>query len=198
MSKLLILITGPSASGKTTLERHLCSKPGFSKVVNLTTRARRTGEVNGEDYSFVSPSDIQALRDADQILESAEFGGCEYATSYGSVASIFERGDIAVKVAEPIGRAQLIEQAKHRGWRVLPVFVTNPTEVRCARLVQRFLTNEEAPSSFARRLAEVVDAESKWKPVFPGVLIPEFNESNLQRVVLNVREAAFRMVKPES
>ena len=53
---LLIVISGPSGVGKGTVRKALFNRPGHNLVysVSMTTRLPRTGEVNGEDYYFVS------------------------------------------------------------------------------------------------------------------------------------------------
>jgi guanylate kinase len=54
----IIVIVGPSASGKTTLINELVREWHFSRVVTSTSRAPRAGEVDGHDYNFRTPEEF--------------------------------------------------------------------------------------------------------------------------------------------
>ena len=51
---MILILCGPTASGKSTTQKVLCEKYGFNKVVTYTTREPRENEVFGEDYYFVT------------------------------------------------------------------------------------------------------------------------------------------------
>lgn len=73
---LLLILSGPAGSGKTTLcDRLTAVRPEVSRVVTTTTRAPRPGEVEGRDYYFVTQE--QFLR---QLEEGAFY---EHATVHG-------------------------------------------------------------------------------------------------------------------
>jgi guanylate kinase len=81
---LIFVISGPSGSGKTTLARLLAKsgslKGKLRKSVSLTTRPKRSGEVSGRDYRFVSEKIfLQQLR-RKKILEWTRFLGYYYGT----------------------------------------------------------------------------------------------------------------------
>ncbi len=70
---LLVVVSGPSASGKTTLLaglRKLCRPWHFA--VTATTRPMRPGEVDGEDYIFMETADFLRAQERDELLESAQ------------------------------------------------------------------------------------------------------------------------------
>lgn len=56
----MIILTGKSGSGKTTVAREL-EKHGFKRAVTCTTRPRRTGEEDGVDYHFLSSKQFEKL-----------------------------------------------------------------------------------------------------------------------------------------
>lgn len=73
----LIIISGPSGVGKSTVVRELlrsCDLP-LELSVSATTRAPREGEVDGVDYFFVSKEDFQTRRESGEFLECAEVFG---------------------------------------------------------------------------------------------------------------------------
>ena len=70
---LLVIVSGPSASGKTTVLaglRKLCRPWHFA--VTATTRPMRPGEVDGKDYIFMDTADFLRARERDELLESAQ------------------------------------------------------------------------------------------------------------------------------
>lgn len=77
-----IVISGPSASGKTTLIKMvLKALPSFSLSVSHTTRPKRDGESHGKDYYFVPREDFESLIEKGEMLEYATFNGNYYGTS---------------------------------------------------------------------------------------------------------------------
>ncbi len=76
-----IIVTGPSAAGKTTVVEALLKRlPSSARLVTTTTRAPRPGEIDGRDYHFLSRDDFERRRDAGEFLEWAE----NYGRLYGS------------------------------------------------------------------------------------------------------------------
>ena len=82
MTGNLYAIVAPSGAGKTSLvEALLKEEPKIRLSVSYTTRAPRSGEVNGRDYQFVSRGEFEALLAQDEFLEHAEVYGNLYGTS---------------------------------------------------------------------------------------------------------------------
>src|SRR5437868_14873135 len=80
----VIVISGPSGAGKSTLLKELLSRcKRLVPSVSATTRAPRQGEVNGQDYHFLSKAEFDGRRQAGEFLECAEvFGGGDW---YGTL-----------------------------------------------------------------------------------------------------------------
>lgn len=89
---ILFVISAPSGAGKTTLCTALRQKPDFVWSVSCTTRAPRTGEVDGEDYHFLSREDFERHRQAGEFLEHAEVHGNHYGTLKGPVVENLRNG----------------------------------------------------------------------------------------------------------
>jgi guanylate kinase len=69
---ILFVISAPSGAGKTTVVQALRKTGNFFYSVSCTTRAPRTGEVDGEHYRFLSSADFHARIDAGDFLEHAK------------------------------------------------------------------------------------------------------------------------------
>ncbi len=83
---MIIVISGPSGVGKSTVAGMVLEKaPQLVRSVSLTTRKPRQGDVDGEDYHFVSPGEFSARRDAGGLLEWAEVHGNLYGTEAAQV-----------------------------------------------------------------------------------------------------------------
>jgi guanylate kinase len=80
-SGILLILSAPSGTGKTTLARRLCaSHPGSIFSVSYTTRAPRGAERDGIDYHFVSPAKFDEMAAASAFVESAQVHGHQYGT----------------------------------------------------------------------------------------------------------------------
>ncbi len=77
---LLLVISGPAGSGKGTVCKHLLDKGDYSFSVSATTRDPRPGEVDGENYHFISKSDFVAKIKSGEMLEHTEYCGNYYGT----------------------------------------------------------------------------------------------------------------------
>lgn len=77
----MIVITGPSASGKTATCYYLQEHYGIRKVVTHTTREMRDGEKNDVDYHFVSEEEFERMVRNDEFVEHVCYNGHHYGTS---------------------------------------------------------------------------------------------------------------------
>lgn len=82
----MIVISGPSGAGKTTVLRRLFQRcPELSASVSATTRPPRQGERDGVDYHFLSAEEFQRRRAAGDFLECFQVFGRDY--WYGTLES---------------------------------------------------------------------------------------------------------------
>ncbi len=145
----VVVLSGPSAVGKSSLVRRLREQiPDLHFSVSATTREPRPGEVDGVDYHFVTPARFQQLIDDDALLEWAEIHG-----------GLHRSGTLAgpVRDATASGRPVLIEvdlagarAVKRAMPEALTVFLAPPSwEDLEARLRER---GTETPEAMRRRL----------------------------------------------
>ncbi|GAO99732.1 guanylate kinase [Fructobacillus ficulneus] len=79
---LLIVLSGPSGVGKGTVRKAIFEDDGvdFRYSISATTRQPRVGEVDGQDYFFVSKEDFEEKIQAGEMLEYAQYVGNYYGT----------------------------------------------------------------------------------------------------------------------
>jgi guanylate kinase len=96
---ILFVISAPSGAGKTTLVEALRQTPNVFYSVSCTTRAPRAGEIDGEDYQFLSDKDFRARIEAGDFLESARVHGDYYGTLRQPVLTNLKSGmDVLIDI----------------------------------------------------------------------------------------------------
>src|SRR5258708_6872500 len=94
---LLLILSAPSGTGKTTLARRLvAANPGAIFSVSYTTRGPRGGERDGVDYHFVSEERFQQMIAGGEFVEWAHVHGHHYGTPKSVIAEAAARGALAV------------------------------------------------------------------------------------------------------
>lgn len=145
---LIFLISAPSGSGKSTLVNRLLAADGsFVFSVSYTTRPSRAGEVEGENYHFISKADFEQMIARRELLEYADVHGNYYGTARSVlVQAEAERKDLILDI-DVQGAAQLRER---EGLEVVTIFILPPSkDVLERRLRNRSTDSEEV---IARRL----------------------------------------------
>ena len=78
---IIFILSAPSGAGKTTLYHGLRKAyPEIKLSVSCTTRARRKGEVNGQDYRFITVEQFEAMKSHGEFAEWASVHGNSYGT----------------------------------------------------------------------------------------------------------------------
>ncbi|MCB1246702.1 MAG: guanylate kinase, partial [Acidimicrobiia bacterium] len=103
----LVVVSGPSGVGKSTIVAAVMKELGAEFSVSATTRRPRPHEVDGVDYHFVDRTTFEEMRAQGDILEWAEYGGNLYGTPLSSVRPIVERGVDVILDIENEGARQI-------------------------------------------------------------------------------------------
>lgn len=112
MSKgLLFVLSGPSGVGKNTVLDELFKNfNGVSYSVSATTRERREGEVEGENYFFISEEKFKEIKEEDGFIESALVHGHHYGTPKKFVDQKLETGEDIILEIDTQGAKQVREK----------------------------------------------------------------------------------------
>jgi len=109
MKGLLVVLSGPSGSGKGTVVNQLAAKDGYSLSVSITTRKPRAGEVDGRDYFFTTREEFESLMARNALLEHAEYVNNYYGTPLEYVENQIAKGAVVILEIEVIGALQVKE-----------------------------------------------------------------------------------------
>jgi|SRR5688572_705936 len=146
----LVVISGPSGAGKTSVCRALKQRPNVEFSVSATTRPMRTGEREGIDYHFLSREDFQRRLAENQFLEWATYNGHLYGTPRWPMDQALARGATFLVEIEVKGTRQLRE----RGITGLYVFIAPPSIDELRRRLLHRGSNDAVEIEQRVRIAE--------------------------------------------
>jgi guanylate kinase len=151
-------VSAPSGAGKTTLCREARLRvPHLAYSVSCTTRAPRPGEVDGQDFRFISRETFLAMRDGGELAEWASVHGNLYGTPARPLETALQDSRDVLLDIDTQGAAQL----RQRYPEAVLVFVVAPS---MAELEQRLRERRsDADQDIARRLARARDEIALWK-----------------------------------
>jgi len=148
----LLVLSSPSGGGKTSIAKSLLqARDDLAYSVSATTRPRREGEREGEDYHFLTRQEFQRRVEAGEFLEWATYAGNLYGTLRGEIDRIVERGRTAVLDVEIEGARQIRATFANS----LHVFVLPPSaDALVGRLAGR---NTEPAGVIRERITRAAD-----------------------------------------
>ena len=116
---VLLVLSGPSGAGKTTVAQRLLSgNERLARVVTCTTRIPREGEIDGVDYHFLSNEEFMRRVEAAEFLEHAEVYGNQYGTMKSAVREMLASGRDVLLVNDVQGAMAVSGDAAPREPRV--------------------------------------------------------------------------------
>ncbi|MCL2198186.1 MAG: guanylate kinase [Defluviitaleaceae bacterium] len=110
MDGMLVIISGPSGSGKGTVVKQLNPDNGYALSISVTTRKPREGEQHGRDYFFTAEEDFHTMRQENNLLEHFFYVGNYYGTPRKYVEEQIAEGKIVVLEIEVNGALQVKEK----------------------------------------------------------------------------------------
>lgn len=172
----LVVISGPSGAGKTSVCRALREDPRVEFSVSATTRPIRPGEVDGVDYHFLTQQEFERRLGRGEFLESARYNGNLYGTLRAPMDRALHQGRTFLLEIEVQGTRQLRDKAIPGVY----VFVVPPSlEELQRRLVAR---GANRPDEIEARL-RIAQQELQWKHLYDHVVVND----ELPRTIAEVR-----------
>jgi len=158
----LLVVSGPSGVGKSTITNQLRGDDRFWISVSVTTRKMRAGEVDGVNYHFVNDDVFDRMISNGEFLEFAEFAGAKYGTPRKPVESALTSGKNVILEIELNGARQIRKNSKE----AIMVFIEPPTwEELTARLINRGTESDLSAQARLERAKEELSAASEFDHV---------------------------------
>jgi guanylate kinase len=163
---LLFVMSSPSGAGKTTLSRRLLADDdNIAMSVSVTTRKPRPGEVDGQDYHFITPAKFDEMVQAGELLEWATVFGNSYGTPRKPVETALHAGRDVLFDIDWQGTQQLAQAMPED---LVRLFILPPTpDALRTRLISRA---QDSSTVIAKRMAEAAHEISHW-PEYDYVIV---------------------------
>ena len=185
-NKLLIIISSPSGTGKTSVCKKIIDYDNKIKLsVSHTTRAPRDNEVNGKDYFFISSEDFNGKILEQSFLEYANVFGNYYGTSEKYVNEILSADldvlfDIDWQGAAQISNSNLA--------KIVKIFLVPPSKKAVLeRLEKRSKETGDDRDAIQRRMLEY-ENEMKHASEYDYVVVNDDIEKCVKKVIKIIDE----------
>lgn len=192
---ILFVVSAPSGAGKTTLCDALRQTPDFVYSVSCTTRPPRAGEIEGDDYHFLSEKDFLSSVDAGHFLEYANVHGRYYGTTREPLITNLQNG-VDVLIDVDIQGAAAIRNADDETIRraLCDVFIMPPDldELR-KRLTKR---GTETPEQIESRIVTAAREMELWRDYRYTIISKSMEEDLLKfRQIMGAERYLSRRLK---
>jgi guanylate kinase len=186
---VMLVIASPSGAGKSSISRSLFGQdPNIRLSVSVTTRARRTDEVDGTHYYFVDVPTFNDMKANGELLEWARVHDNFYGTPRAKVEEQLAAGNDILFDIDYQGTLQLYEKSRKD---MVTVFILPPTirELR-ARLERRA---QDSVGTIEKRLRNA-KIEMQHYSEYDYIIINDDLEASTQKVRSIL--AAARLARP--
>jgi len=116
----IFVFTGPDGSGRKTIADSVGSTLGLTKVLSYATRKPRPGEVNGQDYHFITPELYEELDASGDFIESVTINSNYYGLRDNDIRRSFRNNGCIYLIVNPEG-ADMLKQIY--GAQVIRLFI---------------------------------------------------------------------------
>ncbi len=189
---MLLILSGPAGSGKTTAaDNLLASCPQVRRVVTATTRSPRAGEVHQQDYHFLSQEAFSELIERGEVYEHATIHGRTYGTPRFAVDPLLSAGYDLLLVIDVQGAAAFRKAAQGDpalAQRLHTVFLKPRDE---AQLRQRLAKRGTEASQEIERRMQTARQELSCAEAFDTTIettTPEADHASLLRLYQSLRQ----------
>ena len=174
----ILVISGPSGSGKSSLMHEMMKKVENTYFsISTTTREKRDGETEGKDYFFISKDEFKRGIEEGNFLEWAKVHDNYYGTSLKQILAELSAGKLVIFDIDVQGHKIAKEKF---GNIITSVFITTPNQhVLRERLIQR---GTDSAESIEKRLNNAISEMTRIKE-YDFLLINDYFDKTLENLV---------------
>ncbi len=175
---LMFILSSPSGAGKTTISRRMLEvDPALSLSISVTTRPRRSNEIDGRDYHFITKERFNEMQRNSELLEHAQVFDNYYGTPAKYAYDSITKGKDILFDIDWQGTRQLAQ--KNRG-DLVSVFILPPS---LAELERRLRTRaQDSDEVVSKRMAKAASEISHWEE-YDYVLVNDDLEATISNVI---------------
>ena len=155
----LIVLSGPSGVGKSTICKEVVKRTGAFLSVSTTTRAPGEGETDGKDYWFVSKDDFQQKIDDGDFLEHAEVFGNLYGTSRTTTEKALNDGKTVILEIDVQGGQDVQKLYPD----AIMIFILPPSQSELVKRLSDRARGEDTQTATKRLSGASKEIAAAWK-----------------------------------
>ncbi len=178
MKEKVVIISGPSQSGKNTQVNLLLAKHhNLKRVITSTSRKPRPGEVNGKDYHFLKKKEFE---NKERFLEIAKVHTDYYGTQKKDLYSVIEEDKIPILVIDVQGFLTLMKNKDKLPEKIITIFLSPPFEILKKRIEKKGDPNEKAR---LRSIKKELEIAKKYQYILDTSKKPEENLKEIEAII---------------
>lgn len=183
MRKNLVIISGPSGVGKTTVVKKLMKQyPELNKTISLTTRKPRSNETNGKDYYFISKDEFYNYQLNEEMLEDTIYNGELYGTLISEISKYPEDKPL-ILVIDTNGRRKVLAHFPLS----TTIFIQTPSNEELRKRIED--RGENTEDEIEERI-KIATEEMKEAKYFEHIVVND----NVEKCVREIKDIISRSI----
>ncbi len=180
----MVVVSGPSGVGKSTICKEVVNRLNNARIsVSVTTRPKGEGEVDGQDYWFISEQQFQRRINEGLLLEYAEVFGHLYGTSKDKVEEALQAGETIILEIDVQGA----KQVKVIYPAAVMIFILPPSQKELAERMN-LRGREDAEATEKRLNGASIEIAAAWQ-YYEHMVINDDLEQAVKEVVQIIKQS---------